>query len=688
MEYFVSPKGDDANPGTKKKPFRTIKRGLRGEEDLPTSTLKPGDILTLRKGIYLEAVKVINQTGMPGDEITIRSFSGERVVIDSGIADFRTTGAGSWLPAKTVDPNAHDDEWVSKAEFPQVIKPNRGAFLDMPYRRLVTYSTTQDFRAENHTFGKRFDVEAFDPKRGPYKVTDDNFVPLVDPGTGCEFTFPWVYMGPGLRLIYDEQTQKNRVHVRLSHTKLDIPGLENYLGLTDPNQVPLAICLENVETLHIENSSFLIFSNLTIRFGGSDTILIKNCESLTFDEVAVFASAGGIRFGALTGATFRNCRFDGGLPPWFFRTDRKAEYDCLLTKQGQEPFHNALGKKTIDVLMYGEGTNKQDFEIHHCEFVNGHDLYLVAKNTHFHHNWIDNLHDEGMVLDSLPSASGKIHSNVVTRCLSAVSLAGGFSAGPWSIFRNLIDLRQPTAGRRPHEASDQDVFRFGNTFKSNESPSPDGPHDLFHNTFLVAEQGPPAAYLHYFSSLSPHLRRSFNNIFIAVNPNAESDVFITFIPPPTFPGPTDGNLYHRFGMADKEAFKSLGYKLDGTDYEAAKYADIEALQASTLFTQSQTQYAPGYERHGLLTDPKFRKIGADGSFHPSDDLRLRAKSPARSAGVELPPDLQALDDEVAATENPAPMPMSRDIGCYRFGSKRLKVGVHGKRQFPHTGPLP
>jgi hypothetical protein len=212
------------------------------------------------------------------------------------------------VPDATVDPNAHEDEWVSEVRFDKDVKSNRGAFLDMPYRRLVTYSTLQDLRAENQTFDKIFDVEPFDSNRGPYKVTDANLVPLHDPETRQEFTFPWVYMGPGIHLFYDENEQKNRVHVRLSHTTLNIPGLEHYLGLTNPSEVALAICDSKVSTLTIVNSRYLIFSNLTIRFDGIDTMLINGCHSITFDEVNVFASTRGIRFGALTGATFRNCR--------------------------------------------------------------------------------------------------------------------------------------------------------------------------------------------------------------------------------------------------------------------------------------------------------------------------------------------------------------------------------------------
>jgi hypothetical protein len=76
MEYFVSLSGDDENPGTtKEKPYRTIARGLHGAS--LTSTLKLGDILTLRGGTYLELVRFANLAGTPGTEITIRSFSSD-----------------------------------------------------------------------------------------------------------------------------------------------------------------------------------------------------------------------------------------------------------------------------------------------------------------------------------------------------------------------------------------------------------------------------------------------------------------------------------------------------------------------------------------------------------------------------------------------------------------------------------
>ena len=148
----------------------------------PTSTLKPGDILTLRGGAYVEAVRIANLAGTPGNEITIRSFSGERAVIDSGIADFRVTGAGAWIPAVTVDPAAHPDEWASTQTFPAdgPAKPRRVPRPTVPSPGDLLDRTR--FPIEQPDL--RQDLQCWirpDLTRSPWKVTSEQFVPIRDP---------------------------------------------------------------------------------------------------------------------------------------------------------------------------------------------------------------------------------------------------------------------------------------------------------------------------------------------------------------------------------------------------------------------------------------------------------------------------------------------------------------------------
>jgi hypothetical protein len=742
-EYYVSNSGNDNNQGaTIDQPFRTIAKGV-GE-------LKPGDILYLRGGVYVEPVDIANKHGTPTAYIVIRSYEGEHAYIDGSLLQFRTLDNDDWEPARPFDPNAHEDEYVSTATFPEGVTNadkvvNRGAFLNRnPYTRLITYSNLNDLRSENQTFEKITDYPSPDPRPGPVvmeqcgandsdpacvlyqdgeryrpakvkvECTADDPDPncVLDPDDGKRYKWvgyrrPWVYMGPGIWFnhVRDSLTE-GRVHIRLSHTSNNINGLADYDEEIDPTKVKLAITPKNMRALQVRNSSYLRFENLSIRYGGEYSIHLTRVQGLVFDHVRLWASTYGLHVGGdatnlTTNTLFGHCQFNGGLPTWHFRSDHKAEYYYV---DDGKIVHNILGKQSVRTLLLGNPHNT-DTEIHHCEFVNAHDLYLIGQNLCFHHNWVHNLNDEGLFVDAVGKDSTifldmKIYQNVIVKTLSSISFAGAHEEGHWYIYRNLIDLRRPTAGFRPRYTGDTAVWRYGHFPKSNP---PDGPYDLFQNTFLVYDQQEQASFMHYRSTdvkSGNHPRRSFNNIFVAVNPDPESDRSITFLPSPSFPGPTDGNDYYRIGLATKPLFRYLAYCFkddppcpqvpinpppakppcpeDPTNdrkCQAGTFPNLDALRNSLLFEQSKSQYPPGYEAHSIEADPQFRRIGANGRFRKTDDLRLGDASPAIGAGVMLPDDLQELDPLAPSSGNPA-------IGCYPYGSSPLQVGVDGRRSYP------
>lgn len=722
MEFFVSLSGNDANPGTLDHPFRTIRKGI--------SKLGAGDILSLRQGIYIEPVRINNKNGTPNENIVIRSFPGERACIDGCFPQFCIPNHGNWRLASLDDPQAHPDEFISTEIFTE--EPvNRGAFLDRDhYTRLVTYSTLNDLRSDNETFDFITDLSQHDPRPGPEVMErcsvnqpepecvlfQDGFrykPALVrvectadDPDPNCQkdgvkgfkfvrFRRPFVYMGPGL--WFDPDT--HNVHIRLSHTHNHVPGLPDYIGETDPNKIALAISSKGMRTLIIGSSKHLRLENLTIRFGGDETISLLASQGVVFDHVIIRASRFGVRMGGpatnrLTDTVFRHCEFDGGLPPWYFRTDRKAGYLFVANNKIVE---NNLGGNTLDALLLGN-PNDTGTQIHHCEFHDAHDIFLHGANLTFHHNWINNLNDEGLFLDEGTPAQPqsyemRIFQNVITKTLSALSFAGNHPKGNWLIYRNLIDLRSPTAGFRPRFAGDQQIWRFGQLIKI---ILPDGPRDLFQNTFLVVAQDEQASFLHYRDTSDNHLRRTFNNIFVAVNPDASADHAITFLPAPDFPGPTDGNDYHRIGFATRPLFRYLEYGFEDdppcpenphNDRKcgAGNFPNLAALRGdpntvpvtepSLLFKQSKSQYMPGYEANSIEADPRFCRIGEDGAFRETDDLRLSDASQAIAAGVTLPDDLRLMDPFAPASNSP-------DIGCYTLGSCPLQVGVDSRRSYP------
>jgi NPCBM/NEW2 domain/DUF5010 C-terminal domain/Right handed beta helix region len=73
-QLYVSPSGDDSNPGTLGQPFRTIQKGV--------DSATPGTDVMLRGGTYAERVNIRNSGSAGGGYVTLRSYPGERGVID------------------------------------------------------------------------------------------------------------------------------------------------------------------------------------------------------------------------------------------------------------------------------------------------------------------------------------------------------------------------------------------------------------------------------------------------------------------------------------------------------------------------------------------------------------------------------------------------------------------------------
>jgi hypothetical protein len=696
-EYYVSNSGNNGNTGKEiENPFLTINHGL--------SILQEGDILTLRHGTYLEQVSISSKKN-----IAIRSYTGEHACIDGSLEDFQILNSNQWELASLTDPGAHSEEYISTQTFSNAPNNpvNRGAFLDVhPYTRLITYMNLNDLRSANETF-EQIMIEDSDPRDGPELVVEECG---KHPGPECGYTldnkgykpvsyrYPWVYMGPGL--WFDRQTQ--RVHARFSHTHNNVPGVVDYTGETDPNRVRLAISSKLMKTVSIVKCENVRLDDLSIRFGGDETMILANCKNVVFDHVCFLCARTGVNLagnavGPVKDTVFQHCEFDGGLPTWYFRTDRKARY--FFVENGKV-FENRPGGGTLDLLLFGNLTNIGT-KIHHCEFHDAHDVYLFGTGVEFHHNWIHNLNDEGLFLDAGAPVETqhfemKIYQNVITKTLSAISFAGNHSKGNWYIYRNLIDLRSPTAGFRPKKAGDKKVWRYGHLIKMAE---PDGPRDFFQNTFLVYAQHERTSYRHYAYTQDNQLRRTFNNIFIAINPDSNFDRPITFIPSPSFPGPTDGNNYCRIGLATNHLLLYDPYNfigdpacptLDPDDKKKShcgggKFLNLDALRGnaadgiepSLLFIQSKSQYSPGYEANSREEDPQFHQFDPNGIPQSTDDLRLKSTSPLRGKGVTLPDDIRFKDPFAPPEPDTKP-----DIGCFPFGSGPLEVGVDGRKSFP------
>ncbi len=72
-DYWVAPAGNDANPGSRERPFRTVQKAM--------DVARAGDVCTVRGGTYREAV-TIRHSGEAGRPIRLTAAAGEQVVLD------------------------------------------------------------------------------------------------------------------------------------------------------------------------------------------------------------------------------------------------------------------------------------------------------------------------------------------------------------------------------------------------------------------------------------------------------------------------------------------------------------------------------------------------------------------------------------------------------------------------------
>jgi hypothetical protein len=99
MAHYVSPQGNDSNPGTYLLPWRTIQKAA--------NSVDPGDLVYLHGGTYHEYVSV-NRSGTQALPIKFQAFPGEYPVLDGqntlpNTEDGLFTIDGSWVEVKGLE---------------------------------------------------------------------------------------------------------------------------------------------------------------------------------------------------------------------------------------------------------------------------------------------------------------------------------------------------------------------------------------------------------------------------------------------------------------------------------------------------------------------------------------------------------------------------------------------------------
>jgi hypothetical protein len=695
-EVFVRPSevpGDLlGGDGSEANPFQSVQAGITKASN------DGGGTVYLYGGHFVESVALTDVSGPDEDNpVLVRPVEGSgEVFIDSCLPEFLNSQAvAQWQHVDNVD--GAEGEYESVGTYPpdgndQTGRVNRGAFYDEPvHTRLVSYAELADLRSYNQRWPDNVGNTVWRPKPNEQGI----YIPEDRPNKPPRR--PFVYMGPG---IWFDHMLSRKIHIRLAATTNNIPNWPDYdPAESDPNQLRLALSLEEQRAIFLKRCHHIQFQNLTLRFGNPETVRLNSCSDIGFDHCRIRSGSRAILLLAESGHKNENiriehCEVDGGIPTWFFRSDRKDTY--LLGPENQpkateaEVHENLLGYATSGVQLSGD-ERSTGVIVHHCEIFNAHDSYVFGDGMEFHHNWVHNLNDDGIALSAeAKTTNAKIYCNVITQCLTALSFASNKAVGPVYIYGNLVDIRQPTLGNRPsgNDVGVPDSLRQGQFFKDGAD---EGPIDLFHNTCLVLDPGAigddlgdanKAGFSYYVTiGNGEEPRTAFNNIMVAVfTPGATKP--IAFLAPKSFVTETNGNTFFRIPKDDSMVNFRVLRKVKDVTKEEETFVDLDAYRA---------HYWPDgvgeYERDSTLEDPEdpmFKSFdNVTGMPHTRDDLRLRLHpgSNAKDAAVEMPAELHDLYVEATGTE-PA------DRGCYPSTGARLQVGVDGRRVFPRMRPGP
>jgi hypothetical protein len=675
--------GAGGGSGTDADPFHSVAEAIGEAQN--------GAIVKLHAGHYLESVTVKNVSGLSARKIRVQPFGDGPVFIDSLVPEFLHPNA-RW--DRVLAPNgSFTGEYVWPESFPpppdvtevERFRVNSGAFLDRPrHTRLVGYSQPWDFRADNQLWPK--DRPGPDDGNRIWREdTDGTFIPEVRKGQ--IHTLPPLYMGPGV--WFDPEQLK--VHVRLSRTDNNIPGWEDYEEETDPNRLRLALCQGEDYALFLTNCHHITFHDLELRFGNPDTIRLNTCSNITFDHCRIRSATYGIEMRAAETSwnediRIQHCVIDGGIPTWFFRSDRKDEYRTGPTDKNRVPAEETiidrLGASTSNVQVAGNARNRRVL-VHHCEIINAHDIYLFGQDMEFHHNWIDNLNDDAIAFNGEAQiVNAQVYCNVMTRCLTALSFAAGEKFGPVYLYGNLIDLRLPTLGirRTSIDSPGTDSLRRGHFFKDGAD---EGRIELFHNTCIVLDPGAKvdnpdgltdAGYAYFIHPEHSLPRTALNNILVAVYTDQAHVQPIAFLAPAAFVTQSDGNTFFRVPAGSETSTRFLVRTGTGNAATDKKYPSLPPYRRG----QWPPEGAGGYEAKSVVGDPLFNKFDTDLPERRAD-FRLRPDSPARQNVVGLPKKLSDMYKAATGFE-----PLVR--GCYPHTGARLQVGVDGRKVFPFMRP--
>ncbi len=623
-------RGDDAGPGSRESPWKTLNHALR--------QLKPGDTLYLRGGTYYEKA-FLTRSGTEESPITIRSYHGELAILDGGLREFAETPAACWEPYS----GGADGEYVSTREYRHLDD------RQVPHQFLPAAWEPMWGKEQERPLALGHFADSMVPLHGYRLVEDLRSANELWLGGKNEMRDTGIYCGPGL--WFNRAT--GRIHIRLAHHQLAGLGKHAFRGETDPRKLPLCIAAGfGGDVLRINGIQHVRVHGLVFRGAtGSPMIQVYGSQHLELDHITVFGGFPALLINASQHIRVLHSAFRGLAAPWTSRAHMKYR-----------------GTASYQIVLQDDQPTNDELEFEHCEFTDDHDFaYLrVVKLLRFHHNLVDNFNDDGLECGpKLRDHKLLIYQNRVGGCLIPLTqheilpdespLDHDPTTGVF-LFRNVFDMRPGTYKGPPAQPDPSGAYLRGEGHLVGDHGGPIWPvMHVYHNTFL--RETPVFRDYYLFGLGAQALRHTerdvFNNIFV----QGDRLPGVGFV-----------------GMKEAADVREGGNLLWSPNYDPTTAADPFArFRGTPLFESSRQRFGRGWTTDDLVADPRFRHFaaGATNAMEGSKpaDLSLNADSPAvngRDIPAQWPDPLRDND------------PNRPDIGVLPVGTEPWGVGVDGR----------
>ena len=623
-KFFVdAARGNDADAGTEKAPWKTVGHAVR--------QLKPGETLYLRGGTYYEKVRLA-RSGTAEAPIVIASYPGELAVIDGGLKEFAESSQTSWAPLKggaegeyvSTKTYANVDERRIPRQFvPAAWEPMWGIEEERP----LALGHFADSMVPLHGYRNLADLRS----TNEFSVKDKK--KLRETG---------VYCGPGL--WFNRATE--RIHIRLAPNQLPGLGDRSYRGETDPRKLRLIVAAGFGEAvLRINGVKHVRIEGIVLRGAtGSPMMEIYGSEQVRLDHLTVFGGFPELLVNAAKDIRITNCAFRGLAAPWSGRSHMKY-----------------FGTASYQIVFQNDQPTNENIELAWNEFTDDHDFAFLrfVKNLQFHHNFVDNFNDDGLECGpKLRSHSIFVYQNRIGPCLGVFQQhemdkdESPVDHDPKSgvyVYRNVIDQRPGVYYSLPTVADPTGDFLHAEAHLLGDHGSPTYPvMRIYHNTLLRRAPAYRGAYLFGLTGALRNTERDiFNNVVVQIDG----------APGMTIAGKEAGNL--------REGGNLIWALKDGPGLKGDPFAKF---RGGPLFKESQKWHKPGWTTDDRFADPKFVLLSSD--LSAATDLRLKSDSPALDAGQPIPADWP---DPLREADKGQP-----DIGVLPAGAEPWGVGVDGR----------